>query len=277
MEIHQYSLLTDFPNQTASIEKLTGEIASSDIVPGLDHIDIEEMYVDLFFKDALSVDEKAILDNIIANHDGVPLTDPQPPRMPDGREIIRADTRPLGTQTIFTMAGDSTGVGDGQIMIWDFGNSDNDYEGDEVPAGYKCKRIVMTFTNEVYLKDGTVYFFDAPWGSYCDFFVEVPQGRYYPNSFGNIPASALGLSGSQMYSYADKDIKFACFVNKHHMYKDCPMGDELNAEGCQLEPVPVGWLLVAYIYTPESDFSLKGYGSFEMYRTRTTILPGDMT
>lgn len=197
------------------------------------------------------------------------------PHMEDGRPIVRADTRPINTETYFTMAGDSpTGIGDGKHLEWDFTNDDDLYTGPEVPAGKKCKRIELTFNCPVYLKDGTIYFFNALWGSWLDMDVVVPSGAYYPNPTGSIPASALGLSGNKMYAQASEDTPYQRYVNKHQFKEDCPMGDELNAEGAAINPVPVGWKIRGSIYVPDNDTASKGYGSLEMYRCHTMLLPG---
>jgi len=200
------------------------------------------------------------------------------PSMADGRPIVRADTRPLDTQTYFTMAGDTaSGIGDGTRLCWDFSNDDDVVECDYyvTPDGYKTKHVELEFIDPIYLKDGTLYFFDAPWGEYCDMQVVVPAGNYYPNAHGSIPASALGLPGTDMYSYAATDTVFVSYVNKQHMYGDCPMGDELNAEGAAVSAIPVGWYIVGHITTVSGDNTSKGYASFECYRHRTVLLPGD--
>jgi hypothetical protein len=199
------------------------------------------------------------------------------PVSPDGKEMIRSDSRPAGTQTVFTMCGDSeTGILDGKVMKWDFSNDDDLFYGPAVPSGMKCKRISIFFNDPVYLKDGTLYFFDAPWGSYLEMCIAVPAGNYYPNSAGTIPDYMLGLPNTgTMYSYAADDVPYAHYVTKHHIYGSCPMGDELNAEGCQLDPIPVGWHVNGYIYTWDDDTTSKGFGCFEMYRARTTLLPGE--
>ena len=199
----------------------------------------------------------------------------------DGKEVIRADTRPIGTQTYFTMAGDditNEKLGDGKAMVWDFSNDDdlydsNDFENPVVLAsGLKAKAINMVFMEPTYLKDGTLYFFDAPWGAYASMYIVIPAGGYYPSKSGTIPASALGLTGSTMYAYATKKVFYACYVNRQHMYGSCPMGDELNAEGAQTEATPAGWYMTGLIVCPENDTAMKGYGSFEMYRVTIELV-----
>ncbi len=198
------------------------------------------------------------------------------PHMEDGRPIIRSDTRPLDSETFFTCSGDSIdNIGDGVHLRWDFSDSTSDiYTGPEVPDGFKAKEILLSFHCPVYLKDGAIYFFDAPWGSYLEMDIVVPSGGYYPNPTGQIPSSALGLSGNILYAQASGNTRYQKYVNAHQIHGDCPMGDELNAEGAAVNAIPPGWYLRGLIFTPESDNASKGYASLEMYRCHTCLLPG---
>ena len=268
----QYSL-SAFPNDKADAARLSSEIRNSDITIALDHINVTDEVCDIWFKSSISTEEVQILNGIISKHSGEMFSD-STPKMPDGRPIVRADTRPLNTETFFTMAGDSTGIGDGISLIWDFSNDDDLYTGPEVPEGYKCKRIILRFNCPVYLKDGTIYFFDAPWGMYLSMDIVVPAGNYYPNPVGDIPSEMLGLPAGDLYSYAATDVRYQRYVNKHYMYGNCPMGDELNAEGAAVNALPVGWYIRGLIFTPDSDSVSKGYGELEMYRCHTALLPG---
>ena len=272
---YTFNIASDFPNQKADLGKLEAEIHDSNIVTALDYINASTTECDIWFKaELLTVDSTTTLPAIIAAHDGEPLPEQEAPTMADGRPIVRADSRPLEMETYFTMAGDSTGIGDGVVMMWDFSNNDDIYEGPEVPSGFKAKKLAMSFYCPVHLKDGTIYFFDAPWGAYISMFIGVPANSYYPNPAGSIPASALGLPGTKMYAYTSIDIPYQKYVNKHHMYGNCPMGDELNAEGAAVNAVPVGWYICGLIITPDSDNISKGYGSLELYRCHTMLLPG---
>jgi len=273
---YTFNIAADFPNQKVDSAALTLEIRDSDITTALDYINTTTTECDIWFKAELSVlDSTATLPTIIAAHDGERLPDEAAPTMADGRPIVRADSRPLEMETYFTMVGDSTAnIGDGLEMVWDFSTNDNAYEGPEVPSGFKAKKLAMKFHCPVHLKDGTIYFFDAPWGSYISMFIGVPANSYYPNPAGNIPASALGLPGTTMYAYTSVDIAYQRYVNKHHMFGSCPMGDELNAEGAAVNGIPVGWSICGLIVTPNSDNVSKGFGSLEMYRCHTILLPG---
>jgi hypothetical protein len=274
-EKYNYNIL-DFPNTKIDVGKLSKEIRESNIVTALDYINTTQTTCDIWFKAELSMlDSTATLPAIIDSHDGERLSEQEPPTMEDGRPLVRADTRPLTCETYFTCAGDDVGIGDGRHLQWDFSDSTSDiYTGTEVPDGMKAKEIIMTFNCPVYLKDGALYFFDAPWNCYLEMDIVVPAGNYYPNPAGGIPASALGLGGTDMYAYASVDTPYQKYVNKHHIYGSCPMGDELNAEGAAVNPVPVGWYLRGLIMTPESDNVSKGYGALEMYRCHTMLLPG---
>jgi hypothetical protein len=274
---YTFSIIDDTLNSLINLSRLTSDIGSSDITIALDYVNTDADVCDIWFKADLSTPEETTLSGLLAAHTGAAV-DIDPPTMSDGRPIVRADTRPLDTSTYFTMAGDTaSGIGDGKHLCWDFSNDDDTTGCDYyiTPDGYKTKHIELTFIDPIYLKDGALYFFDVPWHAYCDMQVVVPAGNYYPNEHGAIPASALGLPGTDMYSYASADTVFVSYVNKHHIYGDCPMGDELNAEGAAVNAVPVGWKLVGHITTVSGDNTSKGFASFECYRHRTTLLPGD--
>lgn len=203
------------------------------------------------------------------------------PTMADGRPIVRADTRPIGTQTYFTCTGDTvSGIGDGQHLCWNFADEENIYDPNvlenpqTIASGFKAKKLDVWFNENVYLKDGVLYYQNATYGTNVSAYLTVPSGNYYPNNVGDIPASALGLPGTQMYAYATKDVLFACYIRNHHMLGDCTVGDELDAEGSQIEPLPSGWYITGIIVVPEDNNTFVGHASLEMYREHSIILPG---
>ena len=273
---YTFSISNDFPNGEINSNTLTYEIQQSSITHALDYINTEGDDCNIWFKEALTpIDATSTLPVIVAAHQGNAPLEETHPETPDGVPIVRADSRPLNTEVYFTMCGDSTGIGDGVEFAWDFSNDDNEFINPLwVPSGYKAKKITANFNCPIWMKDGTIYFFDSPWGQHISMFVGAPAGNYYPNPAGNIPASALGLTTGGMYSYATEDTPYSSYVMKHRMYGSCPMGDELNAEGASLYPIPVGWNLCGLIVTPESDNVSKGYASLEMYRCHTMLLPG---
>ena len=273
---YDYSVSSDTLNGKINMASLKVEIDQSGIVTGLQEITTINDELFITFKNALSAGEVTILNNVVDSHDGIP-TDDNAPVMADGRPLVRADTRPIGTQTYFTCCGDaSDDIGNGECMRWDFSNDNDLYTGSEVPSGFKAKELLLTFNCPVYLKDGAIYFFDAPWGQVMHMDIVVPSNGYYPNPEGQIPAVALGLPGTDMYAQAPSgsNVVYQSYVHNHYVYGDCPMGDELNAEGCAVDALPIGWMLRGLIMTPESDDTSKGYASMEMYRCHTTLLPG---
>jgi hypothetical protein len=274
---YTYSVANDTLNGELNQASLFSEILNSSITVALDHINSTNDVLDIWFKSNLVGSEWTTLSGVVAAHTGA-FTDDAAPRMDDGRPIVRADTRPLHTNTYFTTCGDgSSGIGDGAEARWNFSNDDDvTYDPTIVPSGMKAKQIDMTFNDPIYIKEGTVYFFDAPWESYLTMEIVVASGSYYPNPYGSIPASALGLSGDKMYAHAsDGEVIYTRYVNKHFMCGSCPMGDELNTEGCQTDPLPVGWKMRINIITPDTDDTSKGFAEIEVYRARTCILPGD--
>lgn len=281
---YSYNIDQDFPNGIVNTTRLHSEIQSSDITIALDYINTFQDLCDIWFKGGLSDTNLTTLSGVIANHTGAAPDVIVAPTMDDGRPLVRSDTRPLNTSTYFTCQGDTaSGIGDGNELKWDF--SDESITtisgphtlscGHKIESGYKAQVIDMTFLDPAYFKDGALYFFDAPWGAKCSMEIVVPSGTYYPNDTGSIPAVALGQPGNQMYSYASTDTAYYRYVNNHFMYGDCPMGDELNAEGAMVEALPVGWIVRGVISTPNSDTTSKGFASFEMYRARSVILEGD--
>lgn len=273
---YTYSIANDFPNAIVNTDTLSYEITQSDIVTALDYINTMGDDCDIWFKDQLNmIDTTSTLSAVIAAHQGNAIVEPSPPTTPDGVPIVRADSRPIGKETYFTMVGDSTGIGDGQALMWDFSNNDDEFDHpDWIPSGFKAKKIQLEFTCPAWLKDGTIYFFDVPWGCYISMFVSIPANNYYPNPAGTIPAASLGLDGNGMYAYTDQDLPYQSYIRRHYMYGSCPMGDELNAEGAALSPIPIGWNICGLVVTPDSDNVSKGYAGLELYRCHTILLPG---
>ena len=275
---YTYSIADDFPNSAVDSDKLKIEIQDSDITIAIDYINTSNDDCDIWFKDSLSTTDSTVtLPAVIAVHDGVPIpTEDVSLRTDDGRLIVRADSRPIDFQTYYTMVGDDStaGIGMGKDIMWDFTNDDDLVTGDHVPSGMKCKEFLIQFLCPIYTKDGCLYFFDAPWGQYACMDIVIPPGQYYPNPYGGIPAGALGLTGDD-YGYTGSDyVVYCAYMMKYRMHGDCPMGDELNAEGSAINPIPIGWIIRGRIYTPTSDNVSKGYAELELHRCHTSLMPG---
>jgi len=62
----------------------------------------------------------------------------------EGKQILRAESRPINSTTVFTCIGDDTDIGNGKEIFWDFSNDDDLIS---VPSGsdYKRKHIEFRF------------------------------------------------------------------------------------------------------------------------------------
>ena len=176
-------------------------------------------------------------------------------RYPDGRPIIRSESRPQGCTTMFTMTGDNAVIGDGTEIKWDFSDTDNDVTP---PTGFKKKRIKFSFLDSVWIKEGCIYFHNCLKGSYINLYVVCPTGGYYKKNDGTV-------------AQATEDTIIHNYVNKHFVQGTCQMGDELNTETSsdELYSYLEFWLDIT---VPDSDATSNGYVEIELYRARTRIL-----
>lgn len=267
---YTYSISGDFPNQKIASDRLTQEINKSTIITALDFINTSGIMCDIWFKADLSSQDSTSLDALVATHTGVALPHACPTDL-DGKPIVRADSRPLNTETYFTTAGDDQDIGDGGDSYFDFSNDDNLVDSTSVdgttviqvvPVGYKLKRMRLSFADPIYLKEGTVYFFNAPKKSYAQLLIVCPQGHYYYDR---------NLTPQQ----SSEDTPLMRYVNKHYFAGDCPMGDELNTEGCAINALPPNYELWCDIFVPDDNSTCYGWVSLEVYRYRSVLLPGE--
>lgn len=188
------------------------------------------------------------------------------------RPIMRADSRPVGYRNYFTMRGDeATSIGTGKVFSWDFSNDVDDMT--DPPSGYDGKRVEFIFNEGVYLKEGTLYFFNAPKGSYVEMHIVCPQNGYYKHPDGAIPSSALGQPGEDMWTQATEDTIIATYCRHLLCQGDCPMGDEFNSEGCTESAIPSSYKWWIDVLTPTGEATFNGYVELEIYRPNTCNLP----
>lgn len=163
------------------------------------------------------------------------------PKDVEGKLYVISGSRPLTHTTQFTMAGDSaTVIGDGKELKWDFSNSTDDVVSP--PTGFKRKRIEFSFKEGVHIKEGALYWKDAPFGSYIDIRVVLK-------------------SSETVVSH---------YVNKHFVMESCYIGDELNTEqaSSELSTDFKFWLdITVPDVTGYTDF--KGFAELELYRKNT--------
>jgi len=189
----------------------------------------------------------------------------QNPISTDGKETIRSDSRPPNFQTMFTMIDDSdNNIARGTPIFWDFSNNDEIITNDStsivnmpIPNGYKRKRLIRSFNDDIYLKEGAIYFSDAVKGTFLDLFFICPEGEYYYDK------------DEQLY-LAQNEIVVSHYLAHHMIFGTCNFGDELNAEGCQECALPPNYKIYCDITVPESDVSSFGFASIELYRWKTS-------
>lgn len=181
----------------------------------------------------------------------------------DGKPYVRAESRPLDCTTYFTTSGDLGKAGDSDIIIgggnriaWDFSNDDDEIETGD--SDFKRKRIELSFADTIYVKEGTVYFYNKLKGSYVDFYVVCPTGYYY-------------YKNDKTPAQASEDTVIAHYMIKHPMQGSVPMGDELNTETCS-SGIPNYYKFWCEITVPIEDTESNGYMEMEIYRERTVIL-----
>ena len=215
-----------------------------------------------------------------------------------GRVVVKNESRPLDCLVLFQEGFDDVDtynsyvnaatpvpiplntpiIGEGKHWSWDFSNDDDivteDLYGNALRAGRKAKAIKGNFIDDVWIKEGALYFFNAPKG--CEFSIGVmcPPGVPYPNN------DAI----SNNWSYEEhpecykvnntgKYLMTSHYMIKHRIQGDTPMGDEFNTEACQDNALPTYYQLWFYIETDTSDEVSNGVGQLEIYRQRSVILP----
>ena len=168
----------------------------------------------------------------------------------EGKLSSVASSRPRGTKTTFTMRGDhaTNGIGEGTIMEWDMASI-------TAADGRKKKTIDVTFNEEIWIKEGCVYFHNTNKGTFCNMSVVCPAGGY------------VIVNGNPVQVPVDTVV--SRYVIHHFIQGDCPMGDELNTEEAQENALPIGYIVRLEVDGPEADTDGNGYVSFELYRKNT--------
>ena len=178
----------------------------------------------------------------------------------DNRAFVRSGSRKFEWNTNFTNFADKIDapqvIYGGKQIMWDFSNSTDDITP---PSGYKKKRITVQFIDSIQIKEGTVYFLNAPFGSFVEFSVVCPAGEYYYKNDGTL-------------AQATEDTITMTFV-KAGMMGDCPMGDEFNGEEAS-DVIAPNYKFWVDITTPDVEgyTNFKGHILAEINRKRSVIL-----
>jgi hypothetical protein len=191
-----------------------------------------------------------------------------------GRWVVRVDSRRRDFDQCFAGAGDDMlnggTISQGPAFCWDF-EPGSDYAGTEIaaPTGYKRQRIEWQFTDGIYLKEGTIYQFNAPKGSYMDMYVVCPPGGYYQKKFWDPTTMTITRTTHQ----ATEMTVVNRWVAHYRIEGSAPMGDELNTESAADVFAHSYFVWRVDITVPEvagyEDFH--GHFTLEMYRPRTVL------
>jgi len=187
-----------------------------------------------------------------------------------GRWVVRADSRKVSWDVVFQGAGDDIvngKSGGGNGFRWDFSapSEDNRWDNENAPEGYKQQVIDWQFCDWVYIKEGTIYFYDIPKGSYINFEVVAP-----PGTFGLTKVLDNNLQVTkQMWPTGEDWWTILHWVIDYPMEGSSPMGDELNTESAAENPSPSFFVWRAIITVPEVEGweDAHGHWSLEVYRT----------
>lgn len=190
-----------------------------------------------------------------------------------GRWVVRSDSRKSGWDTAFQGQGDNlaTGkIGDGTPFRFDCSVPPEDTrwltpdEDPTIPDGFARQRIDWFFCDWTFAKEGTIYFYDVPKGSYCDFWLVAPPGAV----FNRKKLDAQQEVQSFNFPSGNRFVKFMHWVIKYPIEGNAPMGDELNTESAAGTPAYPGLIWRAEFTVPKVDGWEKAHGhwSLEMYR-----------
>jgi len=142
----------DYTISPVAVDALTQQIQQSSIITALDYINALGSSVSIFFKAALSTEDKATLDTVIAAHNGVPLVQNQvqnvnvtnspivTTQFETGDKVLtltrgKGDVDSSCTATIYIQVPGTFGSGQGRYVIGGYGIS-SDWNPDDYATCY---------------------------------------------------------------------------------------------------------------------------------------------
>lgn len=186
-----------------------------------------------------------------------------------GRWVVRQDSRKKHYEIIFTGRGDRENpkaYGEGTWFKYDFSAPSSDPRWIQGPEGYKVQRIEWRFLDGVLLKEGALYYYNMPKGSYINFYLIFPAGAWFYNKIidSNFDVSRTPVQLSE-------DTVASRWVNYYPIEGTCPMGDELNTESAQDTPSPnyARWFAEVVVPEVEGWEQAHGHWTLEIYRYST--------
>jgi len=188
------------------------------------------------------------------------------------RWIVRSESKRADWDTVFQGCGDnlSTGeVGNEQCFLVDFSAPIEDIRWIEAPEGFKRQSVKWNFSTPVYIKEGTIYGFNMPKGSYVDFYIGASAG--YPYVLKSYDAN---FNVVKTVHVATDYTRFNHWVIHYHIEGSIPMGDELNTESAAEYPTYPFHIYEAVFTVPEiTDWEqAHGHWALEIFRPGTVNL-----
>jgi len=196
-----------------------------------------------------------------------------------GRWIVRADSRRKNYDTVFLGCGDNIEaqtIGGGSEFRFDLSLPETDSRWVEAPEGFARQRIDWRFIDTTYIKEGTVYFFNMPKGSYINFKFLIPKG--YPFFKKRVNPVTADPYWEETLTFCTEDTIIGNWVDHHWVEGSCPMGDFLNTEAAHENPSPTYVIYRFEVTVPKVEGWEQSHGhySIELYRGRTVKWPEDI-
>jgi hypothetical protein len=191
---------------------------------------------------------------------------------PQGRWTVRVDSLPPNYDIIFHGAGDDPAnniIGGGTPFDWDFSNQTN--LSTTPPTGMTTKLVQWQFIDGIYVKEGTLFFTDAPKGAYVDLYLICPTGYYYDMKW-------LDSDGNVSFTYAQATVptKFAHWVNHFFIEGTTSTGIRLATEtSSDMLAMPyLIWDLEVSVPSNATNLTaFHGFFMLQSYRGRTIVWP----
>lgn len=192
---------------------------------------------------------------------------------PLGKWIVRSESKISGFDIVFTGAGDKMDgdmeIGGGTPFVFDFSDANQLVTA---PVGFKRVRVDWQFNDSVYIKEGTIYFYNMPKGSYVNMLIVCPAGYPYGYKVHGRPVEDYD---KLQYAVATEDTVVNRWVLNYRMEGSCPMGDEFNTESAADSSAPLHYIWRAEITIPEITNweECHGHWSIELYRPSSVYFP----
>lgn len=191
-----------------------------------------------------------------------------------GRWVVRADSRKRHYETVYTGRGDKENpkaYGEGSWFKFDFSVPSSDIRWVQAPFGWKKQRIEWKFLDGVLLKEGAIYFFNMPKGSYINFYVVTPTGGYYYKK-----TIDSNYDVTRELVEAQEDVIVSRWVVDYPLEGTAEAGDKLNTEAAQANPAPNYIIWTCDVMVPEVQGWQEAHGhwTLEIYR-HSTVYRGE--